>query len=659
MTPDGTTGALVLWAVPLLPGLIGLALLITGRRGDPVAGTVALVATGASTPLAAVTSVLRPESSVVWLPFADGALDLALTGHGFAAPLAVVVAVTALLVLIYATADIERDGARARFFGFMALFVGAMQLVVLGNDLMTVLIGFELVGACSYALIGYWWRDPPRVRAATRAFVTTRAGDLGLYLAAMAAFAGTGSLGFDALPATPEPWRTVLVLGLIVAAAGKSAQFPFSGWLSGAMLGPSPVSALLHSATMVAAGVVLLLKALPLIDTVPWAATLVLWLGVLTALAAAVVAFHQDDLKQLLAASTVSQYGFMFAGIGAIASVATASHLVAHAAFKALLFLVAGVLLHQGMRRFREMGGLGRPMPVQASLFLVGAWSLAALPPLAGFFSKEALLTRVEQADLVAYLLLLVVTALTAAYAARAFLGAFAGDRYSSDARDLRPHEPGWTMSAPEVVLAVLVAALALLMLPPLEGWWTSALGLGPLPALHLAPAVIAVAVALAAVALVWILHHRGALVPLRPILGDAVAEAAIAWLGAVHALDRCGALVVALARRLDRLDKAEPATRVALAVNAGARGLAAFDTGVVDAATARASAVGTRALAGLSLLSDRRIVDGAVRALGRTLMAGAGAFGRLQSGLLHQYYALVAAGMAALILYATLVFGT
>lgn len=143
MTPDGTTGALVLWAVPLLPGLIGLALLITGRRGDPVAGTVALVATGASTPLAAVTSVLRPESSVVWLPFADGALDLALTGHGFAAPLAVVVAVTALLVLIYATADIERDGARARFFGFMALFVGAMQLVVLGNDLMTVLIGFD------------------------------------------------------------------------------------------------------------------------------------------------------------------------------------------------------------------------------------------------------------------------------------------------------------------------------------------------------------------------------------------------------------------------------------------------------------------------------------------------------------------------------------
>lgn len=652
-------GAILLWAVALLPALVGIALLLAGHRVDRIAGPIAILATATSALLAALTWPHRPVSTVAWLPLGDGSIDLTLNAAGIGAPLAVMVATTALLVLIYALAYMAHDEARARFFGFMALFTGGMQLVVMADDLLTVLIGFEVVGACSYALIGFWWRGAPCVVAANRAFVTTRAADLGLYLAAMAAYAGSNTLALDQLANVAEPWRAVMVLGLITAAAGKSAQIPFSGWLSGAMLGPSPVSALLHSATMVAAGVVLLLKVMPLLEAVPWAASLVLWLGVLTALAAALVALHQNDLKQLLAASTVSQCGYMFAGIGALGGAAAASHLVAHAMFKALLFLVAGVLLHQGMKRLDEMGGLLRPMPAQAGLFLIGALSLMALPPLGGFFTKEALLVRIEETSLVAFLVLLVVTLLTAAYATRAALGAFAGGRRHAVQGGADPHEPVFVMTLPEALLAFAAVALAALLLPPLERFWAQALGLGELPGLHLAPAALAVGLALVGVIGAWRLHRQGRLVPLGPLLGESGSRAAQDWLGSVRALDRTGAMVFSAAHALDRLDKTEPATRAGRAALGAARTLAAFDTDHVDGATARGSALGTRALAGLSLLADRRLVDGAIAWLGAGLMAASSGLSRVQSGLLYQYYAFAAAGVAALVLYTSIVFGS
>jgi NADH-quinone oxidoreductase subunit L len=570
--------ALPLWAVALLPAVVGLALLLTGRRSDPVAGALAILAAAGCAALAGLAWSTRPESAVQWLPIRDGGLDLTLDAGGIGAPLALLVAATAFLVLVYAQADIGQGEARARFFGFMALFVGGMQLVVLAGDLLTLLIGFEVVGVCSYALIGFWWRDGPRVLAANRAFITTRAADLGLYLAAMSAYAGAGTLALEDLADAPDPWRTVIVLGLIAAAAGKSAQLPFSGWLSGAMLGPSPVSALLHSATMVAAGVVLLLKALPLLEAIPSAASLVLWLGVLSALGAALVALHQEDLKQLLAASTVSQYGYMFAGVGALGGAAAASHLVAHATFKALLFLIAGVLLHQGMKRFEEMGGLRRPMPVQAGLFLVAVLSLAALPPTSGFFTKEALLVRIEQTSVAAFLVLLVVTLLTAAYAIRALLGAFAGGRRLSSKGGIRPHEPAMLMTSPEIFLALAVLLLATLMLPPLEHQWSAALGQGGLPGFHTVSAAVAVALALAGALGIWVLHRRGCIAPLRPLLGDAGSRAALDWFGSVRALDHTGELVLKVARALDRLDRAEPATHVGLSGLKAARHLRAID---------------------------------------------------------------------------------
>jgi NADH:ubiquinone oxidoreductase subunit 5 (subunit L)/multisubunit Na+/H+ antiporter MnhA subunit len=672
-------GAHWLWALPGFPALVGGLLLIWSGRARPLAGPVVIIVNALVLALAIWAWLERPSVELAWLPQDDQALRLHLSAADQAAPLATMVAAVALLVMVYSQGYLERDEARGRFFGFMALFLGAMLWLVLADDLLTILMGWELVGLCSYALIGFWHREPERVRAGNRAFLTTRSADLGLYLAAMAAFAGGGELGFADLPGLPSPWRDVVATGLITAAAGKSAQLPFSGWLSGAMLGPSPVSALLHSATMVAAGIVLLIKALPLLEATGWALPVVLWLGVLSAIALGLVALYQGELKQLIAASTVSQYGYMFAGAGAGGVASTSAYLANHAAFKALLFLVAGVLLHQGMRHLREMGGLAS-LRIQAGLFLIGATSLAALPPLGGFFSKEALLARVEHASLPAFVLLLVGSLLTAAYAARAWLGAFGGDARSDAAR--HPHEPGFLLQAPSALLALAALLLGALALPPLKHWWPDALGADPLPPFSIVGALLSLAAALAGVAAIWTLHRRGALVPMAPLLGQAPASAAADWLGLVRALDGAGRLVVRGAQAIDRIERTEPAThagravarfagmlgefdtRVLTARTVGsgqsvlslARALGQFDAEDVDQATAGQSDRAARLLARLSQLADRRLWDGAIARLDQGLHLTAGGLSQLQSGLLHQYYALAATGIALLFVYAFLV---
>ena len=647
-------GAHWLWALPLLPALTGGLLLIWSGRARPLAGPLVILINTAALALAVWAWLERPTVGLAWLQLGDEALRLHLSAEAAAAPLATVIAAVALLIMVYSQGYLGRDEARGRFFGFMALFLGAMLWLVLADDLLTVLIGWELVGLCSYALIGFWHREPERVRAGNRAFLTTRSADLGLYLAAMAAFAGRGELGFEALPALENPWRDVVAAGLITAAAGKSAQLPFSGWLSGAMLGPSPVSALLHSATMVAAGVVLLIKTLPLLETTAWALSAVLWIGVATALAASLIALAQEDLKQLLAASTASQYGYMFTALGAGGIAAASTHLANHAAFKALLFLIAGVLLHQGMRHFREMGGLRRALPVQAGLFLMGALALAALPPAGGFFSKEALLTRVEHASLPAFALLLGASLLTAAYAARAWLGAFAGEPRSEAAR--RTHEPGLVLQAPSVLLALAALLLGALALPPLKQWWPEALGTAPLPPFSTIGALLSLAAALAGVAAMWGLHRQGALVPMAPILGRGPSSAAADWLGLVRALDGGGRVVMRVAHAVDRIERADPATHAGLGVLGLARALGQIDAEGVDRATAGLAARAGLLLARLSEFADRRVWEGAIARLDQGLHVTAGRLSHLQTGLLHQYYALAATGVAVLFVYAFLV---
>ncbi|MGC1211196.1 MAG: proton-conducting transporter membrane subunit, partial [Micromonospora sp.] len=328
----------LLWTLIALPAVAGGGLLLAGRRAVRAAAPVAVCVAVMTTVLATVVAVTRPSVSA---PFLAGA-RWGLAVDGLAALVVPAVAGVALLVLVFAAAEIRK--ARSRFFGLMLVFVAAVLLTAVATSLPVLLFAWELMGAMSYALIAFHWREDAPVEAGGVAFLATRVGDLGLYLAAGAALAVGGSLDLARLADLPGGWQALAAAGVLAAAFGKAAQLPFSFWLSRAMLGPSPVSALLHSAAMVAMGGYLLVRLHPLLAAAGWAVDVAAWVGALTALALGAVALAQSDLKQLLAASTSAQLGYVVLG-GAVAPAGAAAHLVAHAATKALLFLAAGAWL--------------------------------------------------------------------------------------------------------------------------------------------------------------------------------------------------------------------------------------------------------------------------------------------------------------------------
>ncbi len=360
----------------------------------------------------------RPEATA---PFLAG-IDAGLAVDGLSAILVVTVAAVTLAVLLFSSGEFGRNEARARFTGLMLLFAGAMLVTVTATGLVLLLMGWEVMGATSWALIAFWWREPRRVAAANVAFLTTRGADLGLYLAAGAALAGgAGSLALAELPAATQPWLDLLTAGIVLAAIGKSAQLPLSFWLSRAMEGPSPVSALLHSATMVAAGAYLLLRLQPLLAVSGWAQPLVAWVGTATAVVLGLVAVAQTDLKQLLAASTSAQVGFMVlaAGVGGVA--AGTSQLVAHAATKSALFLAAGAWLTAlGTKALPALRGAARRYPLVGVTFTIAAASLAGLAPLSLWVTKDGVLAAALARSPALYVTGLAAAVISAVYSAKA-----------------------------------------------------------------------------------------------------------------------------------------------------------------------------------------------------------------------------------------------
>src|SRR5699024_5543462 len=299
-----TVANIALVAMLVLPAVVG-GILMSVRRARRVAAPAAVVTSAVVVVLAVFVAVEQPEVST---PFMAGA-DLIIEVTPLAGLVAPVIAGVTLLVLIFSAGHI-RD-SQARFHGLMLIFAAAALLTVTSGSLPVLLFAWELMGATSYALIGFWWRDHHRVSAGFTAFITTRTADLGLYLAAGAALAGGAGLALDQLAGAPGPWRDVIAAGILIAALGKAAQLPFSFWLSGAMSGPSPVSALLHSAAMVAMGGYLLLRVEPLLAATVWAGPAAAWVGVTSAVLLGCVALAQRELKQLLAASTIAQLGFV------------------------------------------------------------------------------------------------------------------------------------------------------------------------------------------------------------------------------------------------------------------------------------------------------------------------------------------------------------
>lgn len=636
---------LALVGVPALAGtvLLGLAVRGASARGRV---TAAVLATAALTVLlAVVVAVGRPE--VTWSFVPGGGFGLGV--DGLSALLLPAVAGVALLVLVVAVA--ERIRPAARFHGLMLLFVAAVLLTLTATTLPALLLGWEVMGAASWALIGFHWRDQARTSAGVTAFVTTRSADLGLYLAAGAATAGAAAdggagtgLALADLPALPSPWRDVAAAGLVVAALGKAAQLPFSFWLSRAMLGPSPVSALLHSAAMVAMGGYLLLRTEPVLAATPWAATLTAWAGALTAVALGVVAMAQRDLKQLLAASTAAQLGFVVlaAGVGDVAG--GSGHLVGHASAKALLFLVAGLWLTAlGTRRLDALAGVARWWRPVGALFTLAALTLAGLPPLGLWVTKDHVLAAAAERSGWLYAAGLVAAVLSAGYAAVAVRAVWRGpaDRpehragWDTEERGTR-HVPGRAVPA----LAVLgVGALlpVTLLVPGVAHAMARLVGAGGSSAPGVAAAAVSAGLALVAFGLVY---HR---VP-RPVPG-----AARWW--SLEAAVRATVVrpVAALARLADRFDRRLDAAVVAMAraTRAVAAAAGRFDVRVLDAAvaaTARATGVGAAATGRFDLSA----FDAAIRHLAGSVRSAGRAALRPQTGQVHQYLGAAATLLAA-----------
>ena len=648
------------WLLPLVP-LGGAAVLLAAARVAPRRSPAMLSAIGVAAVAATLLAGLWAAThfaSAEW-PLWGPQLQPRLAVAGLGRVMVVLVPAVAAPVVVYASSYLRDDPGLARLLALLLAFVGAMELLVAAGDFLTLLVGWELVGACSWALIGHEWRDPARPRAALDAFLTTRAGDLGLYLAAAAAVAGTGSVRFEALGALREPLLEVVAAGVLLAAAAKSAQLPFSPWLFSAMAGPTPASALLHSATMVAAGAYALARLEPLLAPVEWFRPTVAGLGLATALAGGVVAALQSDLKRALAASTSAQYGLMLVAIGAGVPGAAGVHLVAHAFFKALLFLGAGVAIHAAggtgeLRALRERR-LGRALPRTALLVGVGALALAAVPPLGGAYSKEAVLAAAAARGPGLALGVVAAGVLSALYAGRLYVLAFGGARgAAAGAAAVPPTTPRAELTAMGL-LALASMALGVLWLPG-AGVVAGRLAGGPLAAGEAwALAASLGGIALAA-ALVWTLAHHDALVTLG--LRERWREPLGAWLGVPRA---ARALVVApmlaLARRLAAFDDrvVDAGVRAAVGVaRFASRGLAWWGERGVDGlvtAVARTTAAAGRA----ARAADDRGVDAAVEGVAREVGVVGEQSRRLQTGLAHHYYVIAAVGALAVVLAAAL----
>ena len=455
------------WSVVLLPLLLALVVALLGRvlgRFTPAVAIIAplwVLAYGVLSLLDGVHDASR-AGSVEWLT--GGGADSLTVGwavDGLTAVMLVVVGLVAALVVLFSVGYMHGESGLPRYFAALCLFTAAMSMLVVADGLLGLFIGWELVGACSYLLIGFWFTRPAAAKAAVKAFLTTRVGDVGLLLALALLWREVGDLSyagvFVAAPSLAPATVTGASMLLLVGAIGKSAQFPLQIWLPDAMEGPTPVSALIHAATMVAAGVFLIARTWPLFSLSSDALAMTLAVGGLTAIGAAAAALVQTDIKKVLAYSTISQLGFMFAALGVGAWGAAVFHLVTHAAFKALLFLGSGSVIHgSGTQELEEMGGLFRKMPVTGVTWLIGAGALAGLPPLAGFFSKDEILHDVALAEPVWAILLFGASLMTAFYVARTTRLAFF-DTYRGHGH---PHEGGWSMQLPLIALATLAAGV-------------------------------------------------------------------------------------------------------------------------------------------------------------------------------------------------------
>jgi len=470
----------LVWLLPALPLAGFFLLLLTGRRlGDPKAGWLGTTMVAGAFAVAILVFIglyQRPGEERVftqvlfdWVPVGGLHVPLAFRVDQLSITMALFVTGVSTLIHLYSIGYMHGDDRYPTFFVYLNLFVFSMLMLVMGGNFLVTFLGWEGVGACSYFLISFWFERNTAAVAGKKAFVTNRVGDFGFLLAMFLIFASFGSLDYGAVLGHVDlistGTATAIALLLFVGAVGKSAQLPLYIWLPDAMEGPTPVSALIHAATMVTAGVFLMARISPILSSASAASDTIAIVGVATAFFAATIACAQNDIKKVLAYSTISQLGYMFLAIGSGAYVAAVFHMITHAFFKALLFLGAGSVMH-GMHNeqdMKRMGALRKWMPITAGTFIVGWLAIAGVPPFAGFWSKDEILLNAFEKSPILWAVGLVTALLTAYYMSRqVFLVFFGKARWEDHAEehgahgDLKPHESPWTMTLPLVGLALL-----------------------------------------------------------------------------------------------------------------------------------------------------------------------------------------------------------
>ncbi|WP_420451514.1 NADH-quinone oxidoreductase subunit L [Ilumatobacter sp.] len=439
----------LVWLVPAFPLVGFLTILVAGRRlGEPLSGFLATAMVGASFVVSALIYLdllgtdaeerSHVETLFSWVPVSDLQIDMAFLVDPLSITMCLFVTGIGSLIHLYSVGYMHGDPKFSKFFLYLNLFILSMTLLVLGSNLLVTFLGWEGVGTCSYFLISFWHTKDANATAGKKAFVTNRIGDFGFMLAMFLGFGAVGSVDYavlndSALAGTLAPATATGIAALLfVGAVGKSAQLPLYVWLPDAMAGPTPVSALIHAATMVTAGVFLMVRVNPVIGAAAdWVPVVIAWTGAITALFAATVALAQNDIKKVLAYSTVSQLGYMFLAVGTGAYVAAIFHMVTHAFFKALLFLGSGSVIH-GMHEeqdMRKMGKLFRFMPITAGTFIIGWLAIAGVPPFAGFWSKDEILLFALAENPVLYVIGIVTAILTAFYMTRQVVMTFFGEQ--------------------------------------------------------------------------------------------------------------------------------------------------------------------------------------------------------------------------------------
>src|SRR4051794_10847566 len=482
------------WLLVALPLLGAAVLLLGGRRTNAAGHLVGTLTSWAAFVVAAILFfALRGQPAdgrqidqhlFSWVPAGSFHLDAGLLLDPLSLAFVLLVTFVGSLIHVYSIAYMEHDPDRRRFFAYLNLFVASMLLLVLADSYLLLYVGWEGVGLASYLLIGFWNHNPSFAAASKKAFIANRVGDFGLSVAIMIMFVQFGSVDFRTVFAGAEGASqaalTAIGLMLLLGACGKSAQFPLQSWLGDAMAGPTPVSALIHAATMVTAGVYLVVRSNPIYDLAPDARLVVVIVGAITLVFGAIVGCAKDDIKKALAASTMSQIGYMMlaAGLGPVGYVFAIFHLLTHGFFKAGLFLGAGSVMH-GMKDrvdMRGFGGLSVMMKITWVTFLLGWLAIIGFPFLSGFWSKDAIIEAAFVGEgwrpWVFGLTAMLAAGLTAFYMSRLFLLTFHGRR-RWDEHDVQPHESPTLMTVPMMVLAVGSAFLGLALGPTgvIERW--------------------------------------------------------------------------------------------------------------------------------------------------------------------------------------------